>query len=293
MSQYKGRAVINASRPKARIALPFNWENIESWRWQRSGGPAIQEEFKGNFPDMFTIAGQLMPYFDALSIEKISGEFFKLTAAQSGEEITEIHEVQGMNFTQNKLYSLVLYNRLYALAAELNGGGGLSPAALDFLVKSIMSNIAKEVQKYKSGEQDYDEMKTNVEALFASAATDAAAIGLEFMDDLDRNGDQFLQVQYTYRHTIVIAERIFVANSGTFAGAYNNTHQIFSEAQLIAREAIPSEFVLPPSVLNINAPSEWLKQPTHSNLTTGQKRHLVTEYLSADRWSRLYYNVVA
>lgn len=263
MSKFKGAPVIDAI-----TANP-----VVRWEWRRNLGISKQIVRKGSFNQMVARAGIEMPNYDAITISQIGeGGMFKMELAQNGDEMTEVHEVSGTSLMQNKIFNLVLKQRF------------LESGITEENHPNIVSQIADEVLKKKAGNQTYDQMASAVATIGGNNA-----VAFELMDDLDRNGDQVPTEQATYRHTIVLAERIFQENSEFFGGMFGNRQRIFTESQLRDVESIPDDFELPPSIVAPSAPSEWLKMPTVSTLNLFQKRTITTEYLSGDEISRLYY----
>jgi hypothetical protein len=268
VSQYKGDRVIK----------PFNQPGdagVEMFTWNRGGGQSIQKFWMGNWNETLARLGLLQRDWDSITIRREKGGMFRLDAAQSGDDYTEIHEVTGTNLMQSKLFSLVLKQKFVTAGV---------PAATAL---TIISKIANEVRKYQNQQQTYAEMQAAVAAT-VSSYSGAATLASSLMDDLDRNGEQFLQVQYVYTHTVSVAERVFQANAASFQGVYDNVERVHSESQVFNYENIPAEFYLPQRVLD-GAPAEWLKQPPRAVLTSGQRRELTVTYLFADEWSRLYY----
>ena len=150
----------------------------------------------------------------------------------------------------------------------------------------IVSRIADEVAKKKSGQQSYAEMRTNVSGIMSIVTV--PDIGFTLMDHLDRNGDQYLAEQYVFRHTVIAPDRYM----GNLSYIFNNTHRVFTESGMRDAEFMDTyapDFPLPPSTLNNSQPGLWLKQPVTFATTAGQRRQGVYEYLFADDWSALLY----
>lgn len=257
MSLYKGAVSI----PTATQA-----DQITELHWTRGGGESLQKFIEGKWSKVYSDLQFAKADWDSAVITR-KGDWWRLELSQNGDTLTDIHEIQGSNLMQSKVYNTVLKAQFTALAMD----------------ESHISRIAAEVQKYKTGAQSYAEMASAVATIGNNNA-----VAFDLMDDLDRNGDQFLQVQYCYRHSVIMSERFFNSNSETFWGIYDNVSRIFTEDALYDVEVIPEEFALPQRVLD-GDPAEWLKQPPHANHTSGQRRELVNEYIFADEWSRLYY----
>lgn len=264
MSSYKGNSLITP------VGGP------SEWRWQRGSGPARQVFYEGPFDVLEGIAyDTLMDEFDSIIIRPKNGvgEWYRMEAAQNGEDVAEDYEVDGSSLTQNTLTNLNIKARYLALNYP------------EASFASVFSKIADEVRKKQSGQQTYDEMRTAVGTIFDDP------LGYEFMDDLDRYGDQFLNSQYCFRRTITVADRVFINNNAFFADTFDNTNRIFTEAQLRATENVPNEFWLPKSIVDNSVSAEWLKMPSRTRYTIGHQRTIVREYLFADSWSRLKYGV--
>jgi hypothetical protein len=268
MSVYKGNTSIDTDlKPVVRM------------QWRRGGGPAYEITMQGSLDRMEYEAGQLVDQFDAIDIVQVQGDWFELRAAQQGDDVSEEHEVDGSNFTQSTLINLLVKQQFLAVSASIT----------DAQYNRIVSTILDEVNKKKAGSQTYVQMQTAINNMLAELSlASVSELALELADDIDRHGDQFMQAQYVYRHSIVVAERVFKANGGSYAGIYNNTHRIFTEDQLRSAELIPLEFALPPKVLDNAQTAEWLKLPSRARIDR-LKRTLITEYAFADEWSRKRY----
>lgn len=267
MSQVKGDRSINGSTPPP----------IDVVRWKRGDGDAQQVWAKGSWAFVTQRLQQWKIEFDAITISRDRGEgtFFKIEAAQGGDDVTEIFEITGSNLTQSVLLSLVMRKKFIDV--------GILPANY---VKTV-SDIVREVNKFKGDGQSYADMRTNVSGIMSLATS--PDIGFELQEYLCKAGDAFLNGQYAFHHTTSVSERIFNLNNGSFANAYDNAFRIHSAAQVYNFEGVPPEFVLPPQILDNSQPAEWLKLMPNCNLTTGGKRSLVNQYLFADEWSRLVY----
>lgn len=252
--------------------------NPTEWRWQRGSGPARQVFYEGKFSELEDIAyNELMDDFDSIIIRPKSngvGGWYRMEAAQNGEDVTEDYEVDGSSLTQNTLTNLNVKARY------------LTAGYPEDSYASFFSKIAAEVRKLQSGQQTYDAMQTAVATIFADP------LGVEFADDLYRYGDQFLNAQYCFRHTITVADRVFQQNAGSFEGVFDSTNRIFTEAQLRDEENIPDDFRLPQSIIDNNVSAEWLKMPSRTRYGLGHARTITLEYLFADSWSRLKYATV-
>lgn len=269
MSVYKGNTTIDiANRPIVRFS------------WRRGGGPANEIVMQGSFDRMYEQALELSSDFDAIDIVQVKGEWFELRAAQQGDDVAEDHDVDGSNFTQSTVMNLLVKSRFTALGVT------------DEQYNKIASTVNDEVNKKKAGNQTYDQMQTAINTVLAEMTLAAASeVSLALADDIDQNGEQFFQAQYVYRHTQTVAERIFRQNKGTYVGVYANTHRIFTEDQLRTAERIPVELSLPQKVID-GTPAEWLKNPTRARIDR-LKRTLITEYLFADKFSRVRYAPLA
>ena len=263
MSKKKGQDFI---KPYAYLPL--------EWRWTRGSGPAKQFFYEGSFSRCETQAYALMDEYDSIIIRPKNngvGEWYRLEAAQNGEDVTEDYEVDGSSLTQNTLTNLNIKARYLDLGYPEES------------FASVFSKIAAEVKKVQQNQQTYDAMLAAVATIFDDP------LGVEFADDLYRYGDQFLNAQYCFRHTITVADRVFFANAGSFEGIFDKTNRIFTEAQLRDEENIPEDFTLPPQIRDNTQPAEWLKMPSRTRYGLGHARTIVIEYLFADSWSRLKY----
>jgi hypothetical protein len=207
---------------------------------------------------------------------------YRLEAAQTGDEITEIYDVHGANLSQSVLINLVL-------KSQFEAAGNPPGSAVDF--ETIAAEIDRVVSAYKAdGSQTKAEMAAAIAALPSVLALSDAGdqLAQDLADHLIRHGDQFLQAQYSLVHTLILPERYYIGG-GDFSYVFSNTHRVFTESQLRDAEDIPGDFSLPKSIINNNVSAEWLKQPAHSSMTLYQKRQIVTEYLSADTWVPFLY----
>ena len=87
MSKKKGQDFI---KPYAYLPL--------EWRWTRGSGPAKQFFYEGSFSRCETQAYALMDEYDSIIIRPKNngvGEWYRLEAAQNGEDVTEDYEVDG------------------------------------------------------------------------------------------------------------------------------------------------------------------------------------------------------
>lgn len=257
---------------------------VMRWQWNRASGSAEQIFVSGSYNYLRnTVAPALVDDYDSIVIDQESGDLYKLIAAQTGEETTEIFDIHGSNLSQSVLINLTMKERFLDLGVPENK------------YATLVSQINDEVAKKKSGGQNYAQMEaailTLIEAIvdLTQPLIDLAG---ELMDRIDRHGDQFLQAQYSFQHTLILPERIY-AGGGDYAYVFANTHRIFTEPQMRDAESVPELFAIPKSILDNEVSAEWLKQPSHSSMTLFQKRHIVTEYLGADSWDRLTYKVAA
>lgn len=255
---------------------------VMRWEWKRSTGSIEQVFVCGGYNYLRnTVAPDLVDDYDSIVIEQMDGEMYKLMAAQTGEEITEVYDIHGSNLSQSVLINLTMKEQFIALGIP------------EDKYANLVSQINDEVQKKKSNGQTYAQMEAAVLALVVSLVDltqPLINLASDLMDRIDRHGDQFLQAQYSFQHTIILPERTY-QGGGDFEYVFDNTHRIFTESQLRDAENVPGTFAIPNSILNNAIPAEWLKQPSHSSMTLNQKRQIVTEYLGADTWDRLTYKV--
>jgi hypothetical protein len=264
MSQYKGQVEIKPPN------TPTN-QGIDRWTWTRASGESWQKFWEGSWSQCLSRANLLKSNWDHITISRKAGNWFRLDASQGGDEYTEIHEVQGSSMTQSVLLSTVAKKRF------------VDSGVADADAFTMMSKIAAEVRKYQSNQQTYAEMAAAVATIGSNNQT-----AFDFMDMLDRYGDQALQSQYIYTHTTVVSERMFEAAGANFELVYEGTNRIHTEDEVFAAENIPAEFRLPPRILD-GAPAEWLKQAATARTTSGQRRELIVSYLFADEWDRFKY----
>lgn len=295
MSLRKGSKTIGiaSSSNKAGVPLPVDWRLITQWKWNRGGGPALSISAEGSFPDMFAAASRLTGNYDSINISRKQGDWFRLEAAQNGDTITEIHEVHGTSLSQNIMTNPVLKSQLISSTSGtaspiIDDSADIGASALGFSV--VVAKIRAAVNKFLV-DQDYTSMKKAVENA-CGGASPAPLVARQIMDRMCRGVDYFFNVQYTYTHTIIVAERIFIANNGTFEGAYDDILNVFTEEKLRRSwndggEGIPDEFRLPKG--SNGAAGEYLKLSASINLTTGQKRTIVSNYQFADSIDRLLY----
>jgi len=254
------------SHRKGNYVIPFNLDPpVTEWQWRRGSGAASQIWMEGSFIDLYNQTGALQQNFDSIDIRQKSGTWYRLEAAQASDQVTVIHEVSGTNLLQSKL---------------------INPVIRAHLTSGEITRISAVVNKFKRSEGSSSDYTTLLEDVAAISATVYAG---DLAVDLAHDDTQFLNVQYAYRHTQIIAARTYDANPGLFSNAYVNVNRIFSESGLRTAESIPNNFGLPPKVVDNVSPAQWLKQAPHSHLTYGQKRVLINEYLWADTWSTTYY----
>ena len=269
MSVFKGWKQI----PKPGVIAP-----ITHLTWTRAGGEARQVWYKGTFDYCYAKLQANKADFDSASIsQEGQGTMYKLELAQAGDDITEVHDVGGSDLMQAKIANLYLQQQIIADASA-----DAPPVTVDS-INVLLAAIAQVVNDFKSnGNKTTAELETAIQLL----TTSPKAIDLAY--ELLLLGDNFLQSQYTYVHTITVAERIYEAGEYDEGPIYADVGKIFTEQQMINAEDIPENFGLPPKVLD-GEPAEWLKRAPHSVLTTGQKRMFTIPYLFADSWSRLDY----
>lgn len=248
---------------------------VMSWTWDRNTGETEQFFRCGSYAYLKdTVAPDLMDDYDTITIDQVGGDVYKLVAARTGENQQHIHEVRGSNLTQQLISNLKLKAAYLAIAGKLEAN----------YVKDFVA-VTQEADKVKRGEQTVAAMRTAIDAIpFTEQLAD------DYADELLKFGDEFLNAQYCYTHTIVLPDRSY---NGDLGFIYNNTHRIFTESALRSAEDIPSYFALPKAIVN-GGEAEWLKQPTTDSLnsTTG-RRTIVLEYLFADVWSPVKYDPAA
>lgn len=256
---------------------------VDGYSWSRTAGPAVKIWYKGTYAAMMAKVPTLQVDFDTIDITRINGqgEFWRLDAAQVGDTIQHIYEVNGSDLTQPRSQNLKL------LKTFTDAG----------LTGKEISTVANCVEGWRSGifGTDYKQLESKIfDALFAAGADPSfiSTTAMDFADDLIRGGDNFLQSQFTFKHSIVCAERIWAANAGDFANVFEDTGKIHEETDMRTAEAIPASFILPKSISQPTQPAVWLKRPPRVELTYNQKRTLTVEYLCADQWSSLYYEHV-
>lgn len=252
---------------KGDYVIPFSLDPpITEWQWRRGSGAASQIWMEGSFIELYNQTGALSENFDSIDIRQKSGTWYRLEAAQASDQVTIIHEVSGTNLMQSKLINPIIRANLSA---------------------EIISRIATEVDNYKRAGDSSSTAYTDFLATISTISGGSTYAG-DLAVDLVHDDTQFLNVQYAYRHTLIVAARTYDANPGLFAYTYANVNRIFYESGMRSAEGIPNNFSLPRRISD-GAAAEWLKQAPHSQLTYGQKRVLVDEYLFADTWSRSYY----
>lgn len=271
-----------AYKGKPQVPASGDPDVILAYEWRRTGGPTVQIAREGSYVSLMAMVPELKLSYDAISIkQKQSGGWFRLEAAQNADGITDIHEVTGSNLSQAK-----------GLNQNIRGN---FPSLTSGAIDKIIAKVKAEVLKVQQSTED-DAVDVAWENVKRAIELQGGVTSLEYCADLVRefsNGSEFLNTQYTYRHTVVCAERYFsdVANTSVFADAYKYVHQIFTEDQLRTAELIPATFVFPPQVSDGAKKGEWLKEPSHCELTYNQKRTITSEYTFADSWSRILYKV--
>lgn len=271
MSQRKGDASIPAGAP------------IE-WKWTRGQGPALQIFQEDSYANLLLAAttSPIKDDFDAITIRQKNGTWYRMEASQSGDGLVHVHECKGSHLMQSKLYNLVLKKQAVAIY----------PGLTDIQWAQIVNATGAEGAKLKAGTEDDNAMVTAIGVAIATALGEAAPAGMVLLcskvaRDINAQGEQCYQSQFTYTHKITLPDRTF--GSTPVAGLFDNINRTFTESELRTAEDIPLLFPLPQSVSNPAAPSVWLKGATQISLTSQQRRELVTEYLAADVWSDLYY----
>jgi hypothetical protein len=270
MSQRKGSAF---------ILPPVTTQGVDVLTWRRGQGEARQVFGEGNWTTVYKLLQTWKTDFDNITITRKggAGTYFRIEAAQGGDDISETYEVHGSSLTQAILANLKVQN------AFLSAG-----ATDEAEYTQIAAEITQLVNGFKSGSiTEFSTLSERVQEVFPNQAAE------DLMFYLLKLGDSFLCAQYTFTHTTCISERLFNQNSLSFAGVYDRVQQIHSSALLQQYENIPAEFVLPPKVSDNASGAEWLKQPPQCNQTSGGKREVVSAYLFADEWSRVPYGVAA
>ena len=256
------------SQRKGWVQIPLSGDPaIQEINWTRSSGAAQSVFYEGSFEDMEARATELQEDYDSIRVSRVRGKggWCRVDAAQAGDAITEIHEVHGSSLTQDKIFN--------SIQKKLFTDGGEDA--------TTMAKIAVEVRKALSGGQTYSDMTGAVADIWNNS------VAFDFADELFQYGEQFLNLQYSYEHTIVVAERIFAQTPSIipgYANLFKYVNQIHTETQLRTAESIPASFALPPKVVDNSATAEWLKQAPTSSLTVGQKREIKVMYLFADKW---------
>lgn len=262
--------------------IPANPARPDSFRWTRTGGGTVAQSYTGPYADLFVLGQSLSLEFDSVDIQRQGeGDIYKLTAAQNAPEVQETHEVVGVHMTQAKMYNKVVQSKLTAK-------GIADP-------KRILCDLLRICNKLKADQVKYAAAITEIEKVLedylsvdpGSVGSDLLALCVNIFKDVTLNGDQFLQVNFSYRHTFIYAERIFVDYD--LSPAYADVQKFFTEDQLRTAESVPASFKFPKQVQDNTKTAFWLKQAPHVSLTYGQKRQVVVEYLFADEWSDLYY----
>ena len=264
-------------------------DDVVQYEWRRTGGPAVQIFREGSYATLADMVPTLQASYDSISIkQKTGGGWYRMECAQNGDGITEIHEVSGSNLSQAKNLSSPLRD----LAKSMGIPEDLVHLDND-KVGIFLVNVAGAVNAmYTSNLTSPYEvtLKLVKDLIIQYGGTEIDGFSAKLIRELSF-GKEYLQTQYTYRHTVVCAERYFsdVVNAAYFQNAYKDVHKIFTEAQLRTAELIPDAFPLPPQISDNTKPAEWLKEPSHSELTYNQKRTITSEYTFADIWSRLLY----
>lgn len=262
--------------------IPPDADFPEAFRWTRTSGPALSIACKGPFNEMYNLGQTLTEDFDSIEIVREGeGTMYRLTAAQNGDEIQEVHEVSGSHFTQPVRSNLRIRNNFTSYGV----------LEVDQVIASTLThvtNVQNGKTKYDKAILLIDDVLSETGVMAVGGNTSAAGqLIRELFDHYLTYGDNFLQVQYTYRHTLIFAERIF-KNYDTDA-IYENVEKIHTETQLRNAEQIPTNFYLPKQVTDNTKTAQWLKQAPSVALTYGQKRSLAIDYLFADEISTMLY----
>jgi hypothetical protein len=231
-----------------------------------------------------TKVGGLQVNFDIIDIRRQAGDWFKVEASQAGEGLTHIWEVSGTNLSRSKALSPILQSQLCGVNTENSS--------------KLIQKIKLAVRDLESEKFTADEAERNVDmwsAIYGAPQETARSLFI----DIANNGEFFLDVSYTFRHTFVCPERTFIANTGEFAiwnaRLFANVNRVHTETQLRQWEGPTSGtylgawFLLPRKLSDVSLTAEWIKQAPHESFTRGQKRETVVEYLHCDYASRLYY----
>jgi hypothetical protein len=267
---------------------------VKSFRWTRAGGGAETVQFEGSYADMKAKGLGLTYDFDTIEItQKGNDEWYVLTASQHDPLPQVTCEVVGGHMTQMKAYNA----KLRFILAEI--GVPFDQDAPTDKTTEVIGNFIREVNKMKSM-QGYTYQTAlaecrNIMLQAGVSAGDTEIWAKKIFDDLALNGEQFMQVTYHFRRTVVMPERVFWDTDLRPWYAYVN--YIHTEADLRFAEGIPETpggwyFQLPKQVRYPTLPGEWLKMAPRIRITYGHKRELTSEYIFADVWSRLLYPVV-
>lgn len=259
MSVYKGNAVLS---PTAKAP-------VMSVRWTRANGLSERVRHEGSFNFLrYQILPQLAPFYDSIEINHDHGDWYVLEAATVGDEIIERYEIAGSNLSQSVLVNPTFRKRFLAKGYQ------------ESLYAKIVSDIATEVDKKKRGDQTYQGMKDAIDTFFDDV------LGDDFADAMLKTGDQFLQAQYVFSHSLSMAARVYEFGGNPYPNMFEKTDWIFTLAQMRNAESVPGNFTIP----NV---AEWLKQAVSSSRIEGQRWELSVAYLGADKWERAYYEALS
>lgn len=272
MNAYKGQSTI----PLLAEDIP-----VESFRWTRTGGPAITVKCQGSYDACYGIGQNMVDDFDVIEINRQPGsEWCILTASQNGDDVQEIHEVTGNHLTQNKWLNPVVVNRFL--------GEGMTLANY----QKMAAELARKIQTFKGN----DTATAVIDTLISDCNGIANGLGWtgpatdtveNIVKDIVANGDFYVTTQYVYRHTYQYADRIW--KDLDTSSYFKNVNRIHTEGQLRAVEIVPTGFWLPKQMIDDTTGAQWLKCAPNAALAIGQKRSVVIEYLWADTWNAVHY----
>lgn len=235
--------------------------------WSRDSGWSnifIKEGLRENL--LAEIPGLQVGY-DRIRLSKLgNGPVHRLeatsgTSNDGSDQIVDTHELLGEDLTQSVL---------------------INPVLLDHLSAGIIAAVSQIAEKYQRGE--YGDDGSGLTA-YSSAASDVSTVSSNnshafvLFDDLIQQKDSFLNSRFVYRRTRT------VNRGNSLALAYANVNKVFSAAQLINDENIPS----PESSDISNIGGEWLKRAPQRINAFGQKTQISYEYVWATVWQRSYY----
>ena len=189
---------------------------------------------------------------------------WSVEATLEGENATDLQSTHELRI--NLLQNDVKANRV--LQGQLGGIGTSLAVSRIAEVESIARSII-------SGKETYENEITNMFASELFPTPEIAGIGQDLLDMLLAGTTGFQSFAYVYVHTFNFGSwRDTVAD-------FVNVQKIFTTAQLIAAENIPTNAQVPNG--------EWLKLPPEQVVQLGQRKQLKYEYWWAEEWSRLLY----